>query len=133
MISDAHLTKQLRRLLRLPFAPSEPEDQKAYIDEWKRVLRPRLLTEAHCTAVVDRLMESSSRIPSVAEVIEAAEQVPAPDAQKAPLGCEECNGIGFVIVERGDTSAADFCRCGLGEFKRASEARRRAEAAKAAK
>ena len=132
-MTDLHLNKQLKRLLRLPFAPSDPDEGKAYLDEWKRVLRPRLLTEAHCTAVVDRLMESSSRIPSVAEVIEAAEQVPAPDAQKAPDGCGACKGTGFVILERGITSAADFCRCGLGEFKRASDARRRAEAAKAAR
>lgn len=142
MVSDAVLMKQAKRLLRLPFAPSEQEDQKGLLDEFRRVLRPRVLTEAHCAAVVDHLIAHSQRCPPPVEVIEAVETVDAPDVAKAPMGCADCRGSGFrsfskrvkVGAHQYEAEFADFCGCSLGEFKRAAEARRKAEeAAKAAR
>lgn len=125
--TETCLTKQAKRLIKLPFAPQDEEGARGLLEEYKRVLRPRCLTDAHCAAVVDYLVDHSQRCPPPAEVIVASEEVPAPDAQKAPEGCGACSGTGFVIVERGLTSAADFCRCGLGDFKRAAAARYQAE------
>lgn len=138
-VSERVVTGQARRLLTLPFAPSKDSDEaKLLLDEFRRVLRTRVLTDAHCAAVVDYLIDHAGRCPPPIDVIEAIGQVQAPDELKGPMGCSECKGSGFVSFTKtvrlkngmeypGDFSR--FCECALGQFKQAAEARRDAEQA----
>lgn len=137
--SESCLSKQAKRLLALPFAPHDPEDIRSLLEDFKRILRPRTLTDGHCAAVVDYLIDHSQRCPPPAEIIAAVDTVEAPDEAKAPMGCQDCKGSGFrrftrrVKVNNGqheyDADFADFCTCRLGEFKRAGEQRYKAEQA----
>lgn len=134
-VTEKCLNQQIKRLMRLPFAPAERDDIQAVAEEFKRVLKTRVVTDAHCAAVIDHLMAHAQRCPPPAEVIEAAERVEAPDAVKAPMGCQQCHGSGFrsftrkvkAGVHEYEAEIADFCQCALGEFKRAGEARDKAE------
>lgn len=138
MVTEKICRQQANRLMRLPFALQDPEEAKAQRGELERVLKGRCLTDAHCTTVVDYLIEHASRCPPPAEVIEAIHEVPAPDKVKGPMGCEACRGSGFISFVRHvrlkngmeyDADCARFCDCELGQFKAAAEARRNAEAA----
>ena len=136
MIRESFGTSQIKRLMRLPFAPGAPEDAKALTEEFRRVLRS-CISEAHLGAVIDSLMDSCTRVPSPAEVAEAVRTVTAPDRAKAPLGCGTCQGTSWYSYTKRITSVcgtqdydfADFCSCERGVWMRQMEKTRKEEEA----
>lgn len=91
MLSEKELTKQIARLTHLPFAPREPEDLKATVAEFRRVLRAGCRSDAHLSAVVDYLMDHSPRIPPPSEVAEACGLVRiGVSTDGLPAPCERC-------------------------------------------
>lgn len=124
MLSDSFLAKEANRLFTLPFPPAG-EDRKSMVREYVYALRGRVSTKEHCIAVIDWLVQHSPRCPTPADVIAATDSVRAPDKAKAPMGCSECHGSGYVSFTRlvklknGMEYDADFskpCACELGAF-----------------
>lgn len=137
MLDEAQLTKELGRLMKLPFAPADGEDRKALMLEWRRVARKYLRTNAHVKAVADHLMEHSQRVPTPADLVEAAGLVPEPERTTGPLGCATCEGSGWHSDKKAMTQAGpfryeavytDYCHCERGQWMRACETARREKA-----
>jgi hypothetical protein len=144
MISKKVLDEQIKRLMRLPLAPSADEDVKGLREEFLRIFRAGCKSDAHVAAVVELLVDSKlpdgrgsliSRIPAPADLVEAIRSVNAPELIKAPLGCGVCHGSGLKSYVSNGYDTADFCDCELGVWKRESERSRKEDAAarKAAK
>jgi hypothetical protein len=144
MISKKVLDEQIKRLMRLPLAPSADEDVKGLREEFLRIFRAGCKSDAHVAAVVELLVDSKlpdgrgslvSRIPAPADLVEAIRSVNAPELMKAPLGCGVCHGSGLKTYVSNGYDTADFCDCELGGWKRESERSRKEDAAarKAAK
>lgn len=98
----------MRRLLRLPFAPVEPEDVAGLSREFDRVLR-RCASDEHLAAVVDRLVETSSRCPCPADVCAAVEAVEPPELATISY-CGQCVE-GWKQIERNGVECVEMCAC----------------------
>lgn len=113
MITEKHLSAQIKRLLRLPFAPSELEDARAIAEEYARHLR-RLRSAEEVVNAVDLVMGSAIRCPPPAEVAQAVDSVRQEHERrraeqqeppwKRPVQCGDCQDTGWVVVTgpRGD-------------------------------
>lgn len=119
MISEVSLTQQLKRLMRLPFHPTDPEGAKIVATEFARQLR-HCVNDHHLSAVVDRLMDTCARIPAPAEVGQAVRDVEAPAIrtydtarpwERPPCPFGECDGNGWAYAEHGGIGAVRPCRC----------------------
>jgi len=150
MLTDSCLNKEVKRLFKLPFAPTTDEDQKGLVGEYKRVLRSRAETDAHLTAIIDRIMDSEIRCPPAAQVAITAGEIAPPQASAKLMGCEECGfwvgpngeahqGNGYMThvkkvspggVEPYDADYSTPCACALGRVIQAGMDKRR-EAARA--
>lgn len=126
MISAPVMRKQVGRMLRLPFAPSAPEDLKGLADEYARVLNTCCKDDRHCAAIIDAVIDTSERVPPPSAILSAAETVPAPN-HKGPMGCTICAGSGWQSFTRNGYDCADFCPCDRGEWMKACEKQRNEE------
>ena len=128
MLSEKTLSAQVARLTRLPFAPTDPEDLKATVAEFRRVLRSGAKSDAHVVAVIDHVMNSSPRCPPPAEVVQACAEVRTGiSTDGLPEPCERCSDTGgcFAPGLRGYTR----CTCPRGLALRAMDERNRQHAA----
>jgi hypothetical protein len=137
-VSSAAINEQARRLLRLPFAPDKDEDEAGWRKEFSRIIKSRCDNDEHVIAVVTRLMETSHRCPEPAAVVDACIEVETPAPDKAPGGCELCQGLGFQQYEKRDkfgssVSVADYCICGLGQWLKVKHRQYREEQAQGVK
>ena len=78
-VSSSAINEQSRRLLRLPFAPREADDEAAWKKEFARIIKARCDNDEHAIAVVTRLMETSHRCPEPASIVEACVDVEPPE------------------------------------------------------
>lgn len=116
MTSQKALNTQIKRLFRLPFAPSDAEDIAAVSSEFRRALS-RCASDVHLEAVTNRAVETLPRFPAPAEIFTLVAEIPDPAVMKAPSGCEECGGSGWRIVGE---NTADYCICDRGRWMRAA-------------
>jgi hypothetical protein len=125
MIQSKTIEAQISRLLRLPFAPTDPQESKYLRTEYRAVLAD-CRSESHLVAVCDYLVRNRqndgrggeiARVPAPADVHAAVVQVPDPINTRAPGGCGHCFG-GFIQIAVRGLSCADYCDCSLGQFLR---------------
>lgn len=129
MISAQMTKRQVARLLRLPFAPSSPEDLRGVGEEFQRVLRACCADDQHCLAVVDAVIDAIPRMPAPADIVEKAREIPARDT-RGPMGCQTCHGTGWEVFDPpGRYSYVDFCKCERGRWMKESEQQREHEKA----
>ena len=145
MPSNELLAAQIKRLLRLPFAPRVAEDAAAIGAEYRRILAAGLRSDVAVEAVVDDIIEHAEEMPAPAVVMGAVRRWNEADstrilknrldaAGEAPADwdrrCAICLDSGFESYEEdrevngqlGTYSFARACRCSLG--RRLAEARR---------
>jgi hypothetical protein len=136
VIEEKKLNKELSRLLRLPFAPQSKEEIDGLMGEYRRIACRDAQSLAHFLGAVDHLVDTSSRVPPPAALKEAILETPVPEREKAPLGCEICNGSGWRSFQKMvhpsgvDAYLADFatfCGCERGQWMKAKEQERKAE------
>ena len=131
MIDEKKLTKELKRLMKLPFAPQNSEDAEQLMAEYRRIARRDARSLAHFLRAVDHLVDTSSRVPPPAMLANAILETPVPEREKAPMGCEICQGNGWQsftrMVGKQLLDYADFCVCDLGQFLRNAEIKRKQE------
>jgi hypothetical protein len=101
MPTEAHCKTEARRLKALPGPGREDPDARRQIG---RTLMEVCGSNAHLTAVVERLLRSQQYYPAPMAVIEAAEQTADPDKMRGTTAgqrCSVCSGSGHI-------SAGDF-------------------------
>ena len=131
MLSETETKKQIKRLMLLPFRPTEREESAELQREYRRVLS-RCLSDQHLVAVVDYVIDSSVRCPPPADLARALDVVAPPEKAKAPMGCEVCKGTGWEHFEQtaytmAGNYTADYCRfcsCERGQWMKKSEEQR---------
>lgn len=121
MISEKALKTQVKRLLSLPFTPTERETAQTIIAEFQRVLKANCANDLHLEAVVTRVIDEQVRCPAPAVLIEAARAVPDPQRrdpqdpgrswEKPPCPYGECDGSGWIHLENPVFSMVKMCRC----------------------
>jgi hypothetical protein len=138
MIEEKKLDKELKRLLKLPFAPQDEEEIDSLMAEYRRIAQRDAKSLAHFLRAVDRLIDSASRVPPPAELVQSLRETPVPEREAAPLGCGTCNGTGWRSFQKWVSPAgvepymadyADFCACDRGIFMRKADAARKEEQA----
>lgn len=133
-LTESVLTKQIKRLRTMKFAPDDRETVTAVMAELSRVLRRFARSDDHCARIIDYVIETAHAFPGAAEIKEAAREVPEFQAETAPAGCSECDGKGMCHIEREVLSRATmklekveamtYCSCSKGQWL-ASKARER--------
>jgi hypothetical protein len=147
MISETILSEEVKRLMLLPFAGSDPEVVNGRAKEFKRVLRAGVRTNAGLSAVVDDVIEHSEACPAPAVIVDAIRRyhesiaaaenelnAKANEARRASGDwdhkCSVCQDTGWETYDKGTYSFAKACGCSLGmrlAAAREMEAARKAE------
>ncbi len=120
MIAETVLNRQMRRLMNLPYTPTDPEKLGESMRELKRIVDRDVRSDEHLSAIIDTLIDHAAAFPPPSALVEAIEHTPDPSMAKGPLGCSGCKGTGWYSYTRNGYDFAKFCACELGQWKRAS-------------
>lgn len=126
-ITEELLNKQIKRLGRLPFAPTQTADVEALAEEYKRAFNRCAKSGEHLKAIVDEVMNRAMRCPPPAEILEIAAGVPLPSTDP-PAGCNDCRGLGMRHIERNGFEAMEFCSCAKGVWRQQRDRERKGAA-----
>lgn len=106
MIKLPFREKQIRRMAGLDNFPKfEPEAE----GELTIVAGKFGRSEAHLRGVIDEVMATWTKCPKPSELRNLLDR---DRAELVDVNCKLCRGSGWRIVERGDVSGAERCRCG---------------------
>ena len=106
--------QELRRLRHLAFFPDEPD----LLRDLAAKLAQLGQSESHARRLVTAWLERSSKAPSIADLNELAETVPAFDSQTLPPQCARCRECNWVTRVQGGLECAERCSCARGQALR---------------
>jgi hypothetical protein len=109
MIEKKSAKDLMRKFGGMPSTPTLAAD----VDLRTTALRENAKSEAHASAVVTGLVGKLNWFPTVADIIQACDQVPDPAfVDNSHANCAECEGTGWLIVEKNGIEGAQRCRKG---------------------
>jgi hypothetical protein len=99
----------------LDYFPPDSEVQLLLVERLDRLA----MDHQHAAAMIDAWIEKQTQAPKVADLVNLSTQVGISLEALPAAGCELCNGLPFVIRERGTYSYGERCTCARGQaFRR---------------